>query len=1130
MTFHLRVASSLDPLVDELVEILARPFTDPFVPEVIAVPGDGVRAWLIRRLAERLGPPGAGVVANIEFVYPAEIVRRALGDQEDAGSWGVGPLTWLIHAVLQEHGDELGQPTGLLRARAIADLFDRYTLHRPAMVTAWGVGRDVDAADQTLAPDHLWQPRLWRLVRDRLGGTSDAERTARAALDLAVGRLEPQLPERVVLFGLASMPSPHLRVVAALSRSIDVHVLAPVPSHALWNQLRALPAEPLRLPLDRRDDPSAHLGRHPLLTSWGRAAREAHLLLLDATREVPADVSAIEPGSPTAGEGDTSLLARLQRAVETDVAPSPDDRPVLAADDRSVEWHRCHGPARQVEVLRDIVLHLLEETDADGSPRFEPRDIAVLCPDVPTFAPFAQAAFAGDPENGVPAVPLRVADRSLRADNPLLDAVGALLQLVGGRLSATDVLATLALAPVRRRFGLDTERLERIGSWVRSTNVRWGLDVDHRAQYGLPPTVVAHTWRSALDQLLLGATMADTGPRLGLGGTVPFGDVEGDDVETAGVLAEIVEHLAASVGSLSVVGDPMVWFDALAVATRQLFSVADDDGHLWRDLDRVLTGVREEVGAVAAPSSVAGHELASLILERLSSSGGNPRFGTGAVTVSSLTAQRGVPFRVVCLIGLDGDLGAGGVAQSDDLSAVPACLGDRDQRSELRAQLLDAVRAAGDRLVLISTGHDVRTNADVAPAVALAEFLDVIDATVRSPDPARRATAQLAVSHPRQAWSIRTVVRGALRPEGPWSFDRGVLSSVVTDGERPVESPTRLLLAAEPDLVHVSLTDLFGVAQNPVKALLSGRLGVWLDKDVDSADDLIPIDTTGLDLWRVCDALLQARQAAGAEWDENRQMTWTDVQRAIGAVPPLELGRDALRVADQRIEAILALRDEALGAGTLALTTTESIDVTVTVDGIDRRVVGQLDGVSGSTTVSVSASRPQRVTTLETWITAAALAVHVGGAARAVTIRRNEVKRASDPPAIGLVVDVASADDGRRALVLWVDLLLRARRCVAPVLPDSSYALVHGRGDEVYQAWTGKVVPGWRASGDMRDPWVSFVLPGLSYDDLVTIPVVSGEVGDDWPDVPGRFECWSRRIWDGFASLCTSHTIPEVGR
>ncbi len=77
-------------------------------------------------------------------------------------------------------------------------------------------------------------------------------------------------------------------------------------------------------------------------------------------------------------------------------AAGSDARPQLDPTDHSVEVHACHGRARQVEVVRDAVLHLLEE-DAT----LEPRDVIVMCPDIETFAPLIQATFGSfDPEDG----------------------------------------------------------------------------------------------------------------------------------------------------------------------------------------------------------------------------------------------------------------------------------------------------------------------------------------------------------------------------------------------------------------------------------------------------------------------------------------------------------------------------------------------------------------------------------------------------------------------------------------------------------------------------------------------------------------------------------------------------------
>ena len=54
-----------------------------------------------------------------------------------------------------------------------------------------------------------------------------------------------------------------------------------------------------------------------------------------------------------------------------------DARPLLDEADDSLRAHSCHGRARQVEVVREAVLHLLA-----ADPTLEPRDVIIMCPDI----------------------------------------------------------------------------------------------------------------------------------------------------------------------------------------------------------------------------------------------------------------------------------------------------------------------------------------------------------------------------------------------------------------------------------------------------------------------------------------------------------------------------------------------------------------------------------------------------------------------------------------------------------------------------------------------------------------------------------------------------------------------------
>src|SRR4029077_12099570 len=89
----------------------------------------------------------------------------------------------------------------------------------------------------------------------------------------------------------------------------------------------------------------------------------------------------------------TTLLSRIQDDIRHDRPPpgpplpgESEHRAPLHPSDKSIQIHACHGRARQVEVLRDAVLHLLEDDRT-----LEPRDIIVMCPDLETSAPLIQA-------------------------------------------------------------------------------------------------------------------------------------------------------------------------------------------------------------------------------------------------------------------------------------------------------------------------------------------------------------------------------------------------------------------------------------------------------------------------------------------------------------------------------------------------------------------------------------------------------------------------------------------------------------------------------------------------------------------------------------------------------------------
>jgi exodeoxyribonuclease V gamma subunit len=1127
-------AERADRLVEALGDLLVEPGGDPMVAEVVSVPTRGIERWLSQRLSGRLGAsPGRadGVCANVDFPFPGALVARALGaaagHEGEADPWrperSVWPLLELVDECAQEpwlrpftaHVQESGPEQGTRRfaaVRHVADLYDRYGVHRPELLRAWARG---DTAG--VAADGRWQAELWRRLRDRIGTPSPAERLSDACAALADDPEMVDLPSRISLFGLTSLPASYLDVLGALAAARDVHLFLLHPSPVLWDRLAAGPA---RRGLARRDDASAELGGNRLLASWGRDAREMQLVL-SATGDIDVDEHRPAPAPPP------TLLGRIQADVRADRQPpgppsgagdGADLRPLLDPDDRSLQVHACHGRGRQVEVLRDAILHLLEDDAA-----LEPRDVIVMCPDIETFAPLIHATFGGaspapedeededaDAPRGPADLRVRLADRSLRQTNPVLGVVSLLLELAGSRVTASEVLDLAGRDPVRRRFGFDDDDLRRLEEWVVGSGIRWGLDAEHRRTFGLNG-LGANTWQAGLDRTLLGAAMTGNRPRL-YGDVLPLDDVDSGDIELAGRLAELLARLGAALHALSGSRPVADWASAIADAAVRLTATADGDAWQAAQLRRMLDELVDEAGATGTPSlaPLGLMDVVALLGDRLKGRPTRANFRTGHLTICTLVPMRSVPHRVVCLLGLDdGVFPRVTERDGDDLILAAPQVGDRDARSEDRQLLLDALLAAEDHLVVTYTGRDERTNQARPPAVAVGELLDMVDRTVAVTG-GGAARDRVVTVHPLQPFDARNFTLGAIVARRPWSYDAAGLAGARA-ARGPRRDPGPFLGGPLPDAGTdvVALADLERFLQHPVRAFLRLRLGIRPGDRASEVEDALPVELDALERWDLGDRLLGAAMA-GEDLD-----ACVAAERVAGHLPPGALAERAIASVRGVVGAIAGALG-GFGPGR------SSADVHLALDD-GTVLVGTVPDVHDDVLLRVTFSKLGPGPRLATWVRVLALAVSrperrfdglTVGRARDGAPRDAYVTCAH----IGLPPDDGERRDvARRELGVLVDLFRRGMREPLPIYRATSCAWAQSaarhRDRVARKAWTST----YRVPGEDDDDAHRMVLGGmLPFDRLLDEGARADEEGEDWdPAEPSRFGRYARRLWAG---------------
>jgi len=930
-------SNRVEALLDALTEVLSEPATGPLHPEPILVHSRAMAVWLSMRLAERFdGWVGGFFPFPRRFVhdlFAAVLGTRAEGSEHFTRS----RLLWSVLAALPEHlptpaFEELRRyiatdPQGEARfqlALRIAEVLDRYAVYRPREVLGWDEGQE----------DH-WQARLWRSIVGRQGADHPPALARDVFACLDAGDFDRTLlPARLCVFGVSTLPPFYVQVLGALSHHIPVHMFALSPSHEYFAELRS-GRKVLHTLREQSPETIPEVETsNPLLASFGGVGRDFQLVLERELDYEEGDTSLYrEPEAETLlGHLQADVLHLRHRGAE---AQSPDDpsRPApttITPDDRSIAFHACHSPMREVEVLHDQLLDMLAGPHALG---LAPHQVVVLMADVETYAPLVEAVFGRD-QGEASFIPYCIADRSVRAESPTIDAFHRLLNLVGARVTVSEILDLLAVEAIHERFEISAEDLDVVAEWVGAAGVRWGIDAKHRTEHG-QPRYEQNTWRFGLQRLLLGYSLPGEG-RETFAGILPYDEIEGQDAELLGKLAELCERLFTHLGALSQPREPTQWQQALTELVDDMLAADSHGGATFEHqaLRRSIEDLVADAEAAGFRGTLSLASMQTLIEERIEEERPAERFLAGGVTFCAMLPMRTIPFEVVCMIGMsDGAFPRAGRTVGFDLMAQRPRPGDRSRRADDRYLFLEALLAARRRVLISYVGQSIQDNSDLPPSVVVSELLDMLEESFMAATGSLRA--QLVLRHPMQPFSPRYF--GADPDPRLWSY-----ASAYEEGARALhggrDAAQRIelfdkLLPPPQEEEHprpLELDQLVRFFQQPAAQLLKRRLGINLQEWVRDRSDREPMELDALERWRAGTQILEHRLAEVPAYRSR------ELLRAMGLLP--------LGAAGESLYEALAMDSDPISAVARRLQRgTRLSNLAVDLSLPQLRVVGQLD-------------------------------------------------------------------------------------------------------------------------------------------------------------------------------------------
>ncbi len=1003
-----------EELVAVLADVVRRPLADAMAPECIVVQGRGMERWLSAELAQRLG-----VWANPDFPFPRRLVERALSavlgdDADERSAFEPETLMWAIAALLPGLLDRpefaplraylADDPRGLKRmqlAERIADTFDHYTVYRPRLVLGWEAGDGTD-----------WQPVLWRALVDRHGAHHVAARAAHFLRARRAGAgLAAPFPTRVSLFGVSTLPPLYLELLAVLEPLVELHVFLLAPSPEFWGDIRSR-REIIRA-LSRsgaaaaQTEEALHLAEgNPLLASLGRLGRDFQQLL-EAAVDYEDDERSREPvGTHRLAAIQSDILHLVHRTRATALPLPPDD---------SIGIHACHGPMREVEVVRDQLLALFA-----ADPTLEARDIVVMTPSIDAYAPYIEAVFGAASDERT-RIPYRIADRSVRATHEVVDAFAALVDVMRARMTATQVLDLLGIDAVRARFRIGGGDLDLLRTWVEESGIRWGVDRTHREAVGQPP-LAENTWRFGLDRLLLGYAMPGAGREL-FGGALPYDEVEGSSADLLGRLASFCDTLFAFRTALQTGRTLEAWRDDLGALLTAMIASTDQTAYQHQLIRRSLAVLAERAAAAGFDEPIDLDAVRAALEPELQRGAAPQGFLAGGVTFCELVPMRSIPFRVVCLLGMnDGAFPRTRRPLGFDLIAQRPLPGDRSSRDDDRYLFLEAVLSARDHLLITYVGQSITDNEPLPPSVVVSELLDALDVSFQPVDP----PISPIVRHPLQAFSPRYFDGSDARLFSYSAADcLGARAALC-----PRQPPAAFLSAPLPVDVGpgdvVELDELVSFFDHPPRAFLQRRLGLYLGRDLEPMEDREPIVLNALDRWKIGDALL-ARALEGGDVEAAYESV-----RAGGRLPPGTLGRCLYDDIRPDIDVLAELARTAMGGRRR-----DPAEIDLDLDGV--RLTGVVRDLYPNGHARAQYSQIGRRQELGLWIRHLALgcAAPVGSALIG--------RRSQKPPT---VVRFTPVGDPRAMLQLLLRLYVLGRCVPLPLFQSTSRAYAEARREQ----------------------------------------------------------------------------------
>ena len=1012
-------------------ELGSRPLSNPLATEIIVVPSYAMARWLNLHIARQ-----QGIAANISYPLPAtwlwDIAANLIDGIPDQDPLQLESMCWKIFAVLPEFlsraefdslrdylvDDESGVKRWQLSDR-IAGVFDRYQQYRPQMIRDW-----------CKQNNDSWQAQIWQGLIQGLNGNHRVNILSHLIDQLGQESSSINLPERISLFAISSLPPLTIEVIQALASHTDITLYQHSPTDQYFADLKS-PRSLSQLQLFNPQQAEYYEIGNALLASWGRQGQIMQELLLEHGRVPNSDIEFNHP------PGNTSLLQSIQQNI-FDLSTTP----VNAQIDASISIHVCHSAMRECQVLHDQLLGILS-----GNPQLSTEDILVMVPEISRYAPYIEAVFGFEDSADRPYLPWNLSDISISDEHPLVQSFMQLLALPTSRFEYSEVMSLLEIVEIRKRFEIDEQALEDIRQLLEATRVRWGIDGAFKTALGLPATI-ENTWQQAQQRLFAGYALGEIDYWNDIAPLAQMDTGRAINISKFCKLFERLKYWRAKLGKSTGASD---WISKLNL-------LIDDFYQNINPTEDRIQDIRNSIDALslAGNCQITATLLRDWLQKQLATQRRQGRMFSGGITFCGMRPMRNLPFQVICLLGMNDNAYPRRSQQVDfDLMNQQRHLGDPSTGDEDRYLMLETLLSARHTLYISYSGRSLKDNSECQPSVLVQELLDFIDSQSSYETDDKKPSADLIQLHPMQPFSENNFIAPLFSFDTAWCE---IARQINLDQKSSTEMqwPQQIIFPDQSEQTDIDLEQLHRFIRHPIKYFFNTQLKIYLSEaDENINDEIFSLDR--LSEWQIKTRL--AGDLLKGQSDQNR------ILAAEGLLPHGSAASIALsNIRDQErewFEQLSAYRE------------TQKLPKSISLGLSDNLMLyGEVEHYyPGHGLMHYSASRLKGRHLLDFWLDHLSLC-----ACEMLDDKDNSLLITIDQ-----IVNLQKLERSQAKIYLldYIDLFIEAQSHILPIFPDSSYAFAAETDpDKAMQ----KAAKAWYlysteyTRGDSLDPYIKLSL------------------------------------------------------